>query len=240
MGILDRISTILRANINDLLDKAEDPEKMLEQILRDMESQIAEARSAVASMIAQEKELQADMEENERLTGEWQRKAEMAITRGQDDLAREALKRKNQYQSNAETYRAQWTAQVEMVGKLKGQLRQLESKYQHAFSQKDVLIARRRRAQAQQQVSQTLSGMPRVDAAAELDRMDRKIRSEESRAAAYEELGNDSLDSQFAELERDAGVEDELAALKAKVRGPETSPGPSATGAGTTGSGATS
>lgn len=240
MGILDRISTILRANINDLLDKAEDPEKMLEQILRDMESQIAEARGAVASMIAQEKELQADMEENERLTGEWQRKAELAITRGQDDLAREALKRKNQYQANAETYRRQWTSQVEMVGKLKGQLRQLESKYQHSLSQKDVLIARRRRAQAQEQVSKTVSGMPRIDASAELDRMERKIRGEEARAAAYEELGDDSLDSQFAELERDAGVEDELAALKAKVRGPETSQGAPAAGAGTTGSSTTS
>jgi phage shock protein A len=218
MGILDRISTILRANINDLLDKAEDPEKMLEQILRDMESQIGEARNAVATMIAQEKELKADMEENDRLTTEWQRKAELALTRDQEDLAREALKRKNQYQTNADTYRHQWTAQVEMVGKLKAQLRQLESKHQQAFSQKDVLIARRRRAQAQAQVSKTLSGLPRIDAAAELDRMERKIRGEEAKASALEELGNDSLDSQFADLEADAGVEDELAALKAKLQ----------------------
>lgn len=219
MGILDRISTILRANINDMLDKAEDPEKMLEQILRDMESQIGEARGAVATMIAQEKELKADMEENDRLASEWGRKAELAITRDQDDLAREALKRKNQYATNADTYRAQWTSQVEMVTKLKGQLRQLESKYQTSLSQKDVLIARRRRAQAQAQVSKTISGLPKVDAAAELDRMERKIRGEEARAAALEELGTDSLESQFADLEADAGVEDELAALKAKVRG---------------------
>ena len=116
MGILDRISTILRANINDMLDKSEDPEKMLEQILRDMESQIGEARGAVATMIAQEKELKVDMEENERLTTEWERKAELALTRDQEDLAREALKRKNQYATNAVTYRHQWEAQVEMVG----------------------------------------------------------------------------------------------------------------------------
>jgi phage shock protein A len=219
MGILDRISTILRANINDLLDKAEDPEKMLEQILRDMESQIGEARNAVATMIAQEKELKQDMEENDRLTSEWQRKAELAITRGQDELAREALKRKNQYATNADTYRSQWTAQVEMVGKLKGQLRQLESKFQQASSQKEVLIARRRRAQAQAQVSKTLSGLPKVDAASELERMERKIRGEEAKAEALEELGTDSLESQFEELEADSGVEDELAALKAKIRG---------------------
>jgi phage shock protein A len=219
MGILDRVSTILRANINDMLDKAEDPEKMLEQILRDMESQIGEARNAVATMIAQEKELKQDMEENDRLTSEWQRKAELAITRSQDELAREALKRKNQYSTNADTYRTQWTAQVEMVSKLKDQLRQLESKFQQASSQKEVLIARRRRAQAQAQVSKTLSGLPRVDAAGELDRMERKIRGEEAKAAALEELGTDSLESQFDELEGDAGVEDELAALKAKIRG---------------------
>ncbi|MCC6627147.1 MAG: PspA/IM30 family protein [Chloroflexi bacterium] len=219
MGILDRISTILRANINDMLDKAEDPEKMLEQILRDMETQIGEARNAVATMIAQEKELKADMEENDRLAGEWQRKAELALTRDQDDLAREALKRKNTYASNADTYRTQWAAQKEMVVKLKDQLRMLESKYQQALSQKDVLIARRRRAQAQQQVSKTISGLPKMDATSELDRMERKIRGEEAKAEALAELGTDSLDAQFAELERDAGVDDELAALKARVKG---------------------
>jgi phage shock protein A len=184
-----------------------------------MESQIGEARGAVATMIAQEKELKVDMEENERLTTEWQRKAELALSRDQEDLAREALKRKNQYATNAVTYRHQWEAQVEMVGKLKDQLRQLESKYQTALSQKDVLIARRRRAQAQAQVSKTISGMPKMDAASELDRMERKIRGEEAKASALAELGNDSLESQFAELEEDAGVEDELAALKAKVKG---------------------
>lgn len=222
MGILDRISTILRANINDLLDKSEDPEKMLEQILRDMEGQIGEARNAVATMIAQEKELKADMQENERLTGEWQKKAELALTRDQEDLAREALKRKNTFSTNADTYRAQWAAQVEMVAKLKDQLRLLESKYQSALSQKDVLIARRRRAQAQAQVSQTISGMPRMDATAEIDRFERRIRGEEAKAEALTELGTDSLESQFDALERDAGVEDELAALKAKVQGTAT------------------
>jgi phage shock protein A len=239
MGILDRISTILRANINDLIDRAEDPEKMLEQILRDMESQIGEARSAVASMIAQEKELQADMEENEHLAVEWRRKAELAVGRNQDELAREALKRKNQYQSNAETYRHQWSSQVEMVAKLKDQLRQLESKYQTAYSQKDVLIARRRRAQAQAQVSQTLSGLPRLDSGAELDRMERKIRGEEARAAAYIELSGESLDNQFAALESDSEVDDELSALKAQLRGPESpqiaAPAGSGTASGTAG-----
>jgi phage shock protein A len=236
MGILDRISTILRANINDLLDKAEDPEKMLEQILLDMESQIAEARNAVAAMIAQEKELQADMEENERLSSEWQRKAELAVNRGQDELAREALRRKNQYQANAETYRHQWSSQVEMVAKLKDQLRQLESKYQQSLSQKEVLIARRRRAQAQQQMSKTFSGLPKIDAASELDRMERKIRGEEARAAAHVELQGESLDSQFAELEQDAEVEDELAALKAKVRGESAAGSTTTSGSSTPGS----
>jgi phage shock protein A len=159
------------------------------------------------------------MQENERLTGEWQKKAELALTRDQEDLAREALKRKNTFSTNADTYRAQWAAQTEMVAKLKDQLRLLESKYQSALSQKDVLIARRRRAQAQAQVSQTISGMPRMDATAEIDRFERRIRGEEAKAEALTELGTDSLESQFDALERDAGVEDELAALKAKVQG---------------------
>lgn len=218
MGILDRISTILRANVNDLLDKAEDPEKMLEQILRDMESQIGEARNAVATMIAQEKELKSDLDENETLAKEWTRKAELAVARDQDTLAREALKRKNTYAANAETYRHQWTSQVEMVAKLKSQLQQLESKYQSSLSQKEVLIARKRAAQAKIQVNKTMSGLPKLDAASEIDRFDRKIRSEEARAEALEELGQDSLESQFADLEADAGVEDELAAIKARVK----------------------
>lgn len=219
MGILDRMSTILRANINDLLDKAEDPEKMLEQLLRDMEGQIAEARNAVATMIAQEKELKADAEENERLAAEWDRKADLAIERDQDDLAREALKRKNTYQTNATTYRSQWTSQVEMVAKLKDQLRQLESKFNSAVSHKEILVARQRRAQAQEQVNKTMSGMPKFDATAELERYDRKIRGQEAKAAAYEELGQDTLEGRFAELEADGAIEDELAAKKAKSKG---------------------
>ena len=130
MGILDRVSTILRANINSLLDQAEDPEKALDQLIRDMADAIGQARGQVAEMIAQEKLLEADMERNTTLGREWGHKAELAVTRGADDLAKEALRRKIDYDRNATAYTTQLQAQQDVVGKLKHDLEQLERKYE--------------------------------------------------------------------------------------------------------------
>ncbi len=104
MGIFDRISRLLRANVNDLLDNAEDPEKMLDQLIRDMNEEIRRARSQVAAMIAQEKELAADKAEADRLSAEWQRRAELAVDQARDDLAREALRRKRVSEETARVY----------------------------------------------------------------------------------------------------------------------------------------
>ncbi|HWK79487.1 MAG TPA: PspA/IM30 family protein, partial [Thermomicrobiales bacterium] len=136
MGIFDRVSNLVRANVNDLLDRAEDPEKMLEQIIRDMESGIGDARSQVAAMIAQEKELEADYEANAKLADEWGEKAKRAVAAGKDDLAREALRRKKDADENAAVYQQQLEIQKQTVAKLKSQLNQLEAKYQSTVSQK--------------------------------------------------------------------------------------------------------
>ena len=134
MGILDRLSRLVRANVNDMLDRAEDPELMLDQILRDMESNIQLARGQVASMIAQDKELQADLKEVQDLSQEWQTKASRAVEAGKDDLAREALRRKKDNDESATLYQQQLTAQSQTVDKLKSQLAALESKYQSTLS----------------------------------------------------------------------------------------------------------
>lgn len=219
MGILDRISNILRANINDLLDHAEDPEKMLEQIIRDMEGAIKEAKAQVAEMIAQEKLIKADLEESRKLAAEWERKAELAVSKGADDLALEALRRKNDYDAHVEVYEKQWTAQKEAVSKLKSQLQELEAKYEAAVRNKEVLIARRKRAMAQRQVAAVEAQLSTVDYSAELDRMERRIMEEEARAAATAELAEESVEERFEELEEDAALKEQLAALKAKVLG---------------------
>jgi len=232
MGILDRISRLVRANVNDMLDRAEDPELMLDQILRDMESNIQLARGQVASMIAQDKELQADLKEVQNLSIEWQTKASRAVEAGKDDLAREALRRKKDNDESATLYQQQLTAQSQTVDKLKSQLAALESKYQSTLSNRDALIARQRRAKATQRVADTVSTFSPMDPTNELDRIERKIRGNEARAEATIEMHDDSLDSQFAELDYDTDVEAELEALKANVG---KAPEPLGTGDQTTG-----
>lgn len=223
MGIFDRVSNLVRANVNDLLDRAEDPEKMLEQIIRDMESGIGDARSQVAAMIAQEKELEADYEANAKLADEWGEKAKRAVAASKDDLAREALRRKKDADENANVYQQQLEIQKQTVSKLKSQLNQLEAKYQSTVSQKEALIARQRRAEVQKKVNQqaaaTVTSLSPLDGSAELDRIERKIRSNEAQAAAYEELGTDTFDNQFRELDYDVDIEKELEALKAGTSG---------------------
>jgi phage shock protein A len=219
MGILDRMSRLIRANINDLIDRAEDPEKMLNELLREMEVNIRDARMQVANMIAQEKELEADLQEAQRDSREWERRAELAVSSGKDDLAREALRRRRDAESIATVYATQLTSQQEMVTKLKQQLKMLEAKHDEAESKRDVLIARHRATQAQRQMTETLSELPGLDSYSELDRMERRIRQEESKTQALGELQGEDLDWQFAELDRDEDIESELAALKARNSG---------------------
>jgi phage shock protein A len=212
---MDRLSRLLRANINDALDRAEDPEKMLDQILRDMQGNIQTAREQVANMIAQEKELEADLREAEKLATDWQEKARRAVGAGKDDLAREALRRKHDNDANAEVYGQQFQAQTQMVEKLKVQLRQLEAKYSSTLTHRDSLIARQRRARAAQKVTETMSTFSPMDPTQDLERMERRIRSNEAKALAMSEMADDSFDAQFRELDYDDDVERELEALKA-------------------------
>lgn len=214
MGILDRLSRLVRANVNDMIDEAEDPEKMIDQILRDMQGSMTTARAQVASMIAQEKELEADLAETRQLSGEWAAKAQRAVGAGKDDLAREALRRKRDNDQNAAVYDQQLQVQSQAVDKLKDQLRQLEAKYQSTLSHRDALVARQRRAHAQREVAQSLTVLAPLDASSELDRMERKIRGTEAQAMAAIEVGEEGYDAQFRELDQDLDIEDELAALK--------------------------
>ncbi|HEX5500873.1 MAG TPA: PspA/IM30 family protein [Thermomicrobiales bacterium] len=236
MGIMDRLSQLIRANINDLIDSAEDPEKMLEQILRDMQTNIVQARSQVAAMIAQEKELEADVSDTQQLADEWGKKAARAVEAGKDDLAKEALRRKRDNEQNSQVYQQQLAVQQQAVEKLKDQVRQLEVKYQGALSQRDTLVARQRRVTAQRQVAEQAIVFNPTNPSAELDRMERKIRGDEARAAAAIEVGDNSFEAQFEEMENDdVGIDNELAELKKRLgKGPATpslAPGGSSAGA---------
>ncbi|HQZ89738.1 MAG TPA: PspA/IM30 family protein [Thermomicrobiales bacterium] len=216
------MSRLIRANINDLLDRSEDPEKMLNELLREMDSSIVEARSQVANTIAQEKELEADLQQSQHDAREWERRAELAVGAAKDDLAREALRRKRDAESIATVYAQQLTSQQEMVEKLKSQLTMLQAKRDEAVSKRDVLVARHRATVAQRQITESLSTLPGLDSSSELDRMEKRIRMEESKTAALGELQGDDVEYQFQQLDRDDDIESELAALKSRKAGNDT------------------
>jgi phage shock protein A len=216
MAIPDRISTLVRANINDLIDRAEDPEKVLKQLIDDMRSQLLQATNQVAASIADEKQLHQRYLENQEKASDWQHKAELAVERGQDDLAREALLRRNAFQQTADGFKHQYDEQARQVAVLKDALHDLEAKLDEAETKKDLLIARSRRAKAETQIRATLSGLDTSGAVAGMERMEEKVNREEARASALAELDHDTVDQRFALLESESEVDRQLADLKAR------------------------
>lgn len=213
MGLLDRISRLVRANVNEILDSAEDPEKTLNQLLRDMESDLSEGRERAIEMVAQEKVLQREFEDADRLASDWESKAKLAVDAGKNDLAREALKRRRDNLRLAEVYEQQLEAQRRTVTLVNGQLRQLRAKYEMTLGQRDALIARIRSAKAIDETSKALGSFDPIDPTSELDRMERRIRETEAKAEARLDMQEESIEAQFAELE-DPEIELELEALK--------------------------
>jgi phage shock protein A len=217
VGVLDRVSTLIRANINDLISRAEDPEKVIRQLLLDMNNQLIQVKTQVAAAIADERRLQKRYEDNQKKADEWQRKAELAVERGQDELAKEALSRKISFQQVADGFKQQWTEQSAQVEQLKEALAQLEAKIAEANTKKDLLIARSRRAKAETNIRKTLAGVDASGALSEFERMEEKVEEEEARAKAYADLDQDTLDEKFKQLEEEDELNRELAALKSRM-----------------------
>jgi phage shock protein A len=215
MTMMERISTLVRANINDLIDQAEDPEKVVKQLLLDMHSQLLQAKTQVAAAIADEKLLHERYEENQARATDWGQKAELAVEKDEDDLARQALMRRSAFQQTADGFKQQYAAQASHVAALKESLGQLQTKIEEAEAKKDLLIARSRRATAESEIRTTLAGLDEGGALASFERLEDKVDEQEARAAALGELGSDAVDQRFAELATGEQVERELAALKA-------------------------
>lgn len=221
MGIFERIGTVLKSNINDLIDKAEDPEKMLKQLMIDMEKDLIEVRKEVALAIQTEKRLHQQYSQNEKQALGWEEKATLALKSGREDLAREALSRRNTYQQTAEGFKSQWSTQNANVEVLKKQLGQLEGKINEARIKKDLLIARSRQAKAQEQIHKTMGKIGTSRAISAFARMEDKVNDREALAAAYGDMsmleGGGGLDAEFAQLSAGSSVDDDLALLKAKL-----------------------
>jgi phage shock protein A len=221
MGIFSRLAQLIKSNLNDLISKAEDPEKMLNQVVLDMNNQLVEAKKQVAASIADEKRLAKQCEQELANAAEWERRAMMALRAGNEELAREALARKKEHDELAATFKQQWEKQKAAVEKLKQALRMLNDKIEEAKRKKNVLIARKKRAEAQRAIQETMSGLKDQSAFETFERMSQKIDQIEAEAEAGEELAEeytgDTLAAQFSKLERTAQADDELIALKRKM-----------------------
>jgi phage shock protein A len=184
MGIFSRLGTLIKSNLNDLINKAEDPEKMLNQVLLEMQQQLIEAKKAVAMAIADEKKLQKQHSVEADKAKEWERKAMVAVRGGDDNLARQALARKQEHEGIATQYQTQWAQQKAAVDKLKDALRLLSNKIEEAKRKKNLLVARQKRAEAQQQIANTMQGLGDTSAFETFDRMADRIQLLEAEAEA--------------------------------------------------------
>ena len=220
MGVFDRLSTLIRSNINDLISRAENPEKMLNQLITDMRGQLAKAKQQVASAIADEKRLAAQAEQEKKLAGEWEKRAELAVREGRDDLAKQALLRYNEHVQNAVQLHDTWVKHREETEKLKLSLRQLNDKIEEAKRKKNILIARAKRAEAHKRIQETMSSISDKSAFETFERMAEQIEHEERRliaaAEVNEDLSGDTLIDQFKSLEK-ADADQQLLALKQKM-----------------------
>lgn len=210
MGIFDRFRRVVKSNLNDMISKAENPEKMLNQLLVEMQEQLIESKKSVASAIADEKKLERQMNQNLSLTSEWENKAKLAVKAVKDGLAKEALLRRQEYQKLGEQYREQWQAQHDSVEKLKQALRQLQQKIEEAQRKKNLLIARAKRADAQKRIQETITGINNTSAFEAFDQMSSRVERIEAEAEAMQELGGSedkTIEQEFAALES-SGVGD--------------------------------
>ena len=221
MGFFGRLATLIKSNLNDLISRAEDPEKMLNQIVIDMNAQLVEAKKQVAASIADEKRLAKQAEQEASNAAEWERRAMMAVRAGDDALAKEALARKKEHDSLTEQYKTQWQKQKQAVEQLKLALRALNAKIEEAKRKKNLLIARKKRAEAQKQIQETMHGLRNASAFEAFDQMESRINQMEAEAEAgaelAEEYSGDVLAHKFQQLEVTAGADSDLEALKRKM-----------------------
>lgn len=224
MGIFRKLSLLFRSNVNDAISRAENPEKMLTQILIDMRDQLARAKQVVAVAIADERKLRAQVDDEKRLAADWENRAMFAVREGRDDLARQALVRQQEHAERAAMLEATWRRQAEETEKLKESLRQLNEKIEEAKRKKNLLVAKQKRAQAQRRIHETIAGLSDRSAFEAFERMAEKIEDSERQALASAEvtgaLEGDSLEQEFAQLEAGEAsdaVDQRLLALKQKM-----------------------
>ncbi len=221
MGIFQKLSTLIKSNINDLISRAENPEKMLTQIILDMRDQLGRAKREVAAAIADERKLKQQLEDEVKQARDWEQRAMLAVRENRDDLAKQALVRQQEHAERANTLDQAWRSQAGEIDKLKASLRQLNDKIDEAKRKRNLLVAKQKRAQAQRRIHETMSGLSDTSAFEAFNRMAEKIEDSERRLLAETEVDEaltvPSVEGEFLKLEAGAGsvaMDDRLAALK--------------------------
>ena len=220
MGIFGRIGDIFKANVNDALDKMEDPEKMIKQMVIEMQEAIAKATSGLAQAMAQEKKLERDYKKHQQAAQNWEQKAMQALNAGNEDLARKALSKKAEAETQANQYKGMYDQAHTTTQKLKSQVEQLKAKLNEARMKESTLIARNQAAKAQKQIAKQVGSFDTSSNFAKFDKWEQKILKNEAEAQAFTELSegdSTSLDDEFLQLEQNSKVDDDLARLRAKL-----------------------
>ena len=224
MGIFDRLSTLIKSNLNDLISSAENPQKMLNQIIIDMRTQLAKAKQQVAGAIADERRLRDQVDAEYKQVQDWEKRAMLAVQEGRDDMAKQALMRHNEHMTHAQQLETTWHAHKAETEKLKGALRELNDKIEEAKRKKNLLIARQKRAEAQKRIADTMSSVSEKSAFEAFARIEARVEENERRNLANaeidEEFTGDRLSRDFQALESGAtaiGADAQLLALKRKM-----------------------
>lgn len=219
MGLFKRFRDLTVSTINDLIDKAEDPVKLLNQYLRDMEQDIADAEGGVAKQIAIEKKFKQQYAEMQEMAEKREQQAIKALEAGDEELARRALVDKKEYQQKAQELEGQYNNAKSNADQLRGQLKEMKDEFAKLKNKKETLIARAEAAKAQKSINQAMSGFGKDNAAKGFERMNEKVLQMEAEAEASKELSSTdrTLDDELAELDKNNDVEDDLAALKARI-----------------------
>jgi phage shock protein A len=217
MGIFSRFSDIVNSNLNALLDKAEDPEKMVRLIIQEMEDTLVEVRSTSAKTLANKKDIVSQIAKLELQASDWESKAELALSKDREDLARAALMERKKTDEHVDVLKRELALVEEQIGKLQSDIGQLQEKLADAKARQKTIIMRQQTAQSRLEIKRNLDSGKVDDAMGRFERYERKIDDLESQVEAYD-LGRNTLADEFAELEASDKIDEELAALKKKVK----------------------
>lgn len=219
MAIFERLSDLIRSNINDLIDKAENPEKMVKQIIIDMEDQLRKSTQSLGTAMGSLNQVKKQLENAQEQSNNWQEKAKMCLSQGNEELAKQALENKVKQDQMVAQYQEMYNSMEAQVNEIRNQVDILKQKLEEARSKQAMLVARSQMADAKQKMAKTLGNMDSKNAFAKMEKMEQKIEQKESQADAFSQISGteQSTNDPFAKMETDSAINAELEKLKQEM-----------------------